>query len=137
MDVLHGCWLEAARCDRVALILLRMRNDLMLPFHEHITALMRELELTSRLLRDLYDLLPMYKIRVHITLYYLNVILPCLAKTLRDMMIYIDNNQLSLPSQWTLMNERLGDQGGIPLVHRFFLYNEFVVQVIRLLSRCL
>ena len=122
MDELQGCWLEAARCDRVAIILLRLRNDLTLVFHEHITALLREVESTSRLLRDLYDLLfSIYRNRVGIVIYYLNVILPCLSRTLRDMMIYIDNGQLSFTAQWTLMNERLGDQGGMPLVHRFVM----------------
>lgn len=118
---LHGCWLEAARCDRVAVILLRLRNDLTIAFHEHITALIREVESTSRLLRDLYDLFSFYPTRVAIVDYYLHVILPCLSKTLRDMLIYIDNIQLTYTSQWTLMNERLGDQGGMPLVHRFVM----------------
>ena len=121
MAELHGCWLEAARCDRVALILLRIRNDLTIAFHEHITALIREVESTSLLLRDLHDLFSIYQARVSIVLYYLNVVLPCLSRTLRDMMIYIDNSQLSYMSQWTLMNERLSDQGGMPLVHRFVM----------------
>ncbi|KAH8599064.1 hypothetical protein B0O99DRAFT_34371 [Bisporella sp. PMI_857] len=135
MEELSGCWREALRCDRVSLILLRMRNDLTLQFHDHIAALLREIESTSRLLRDLHDIFPIYKSRVPIILYYLTVILPCLCRTLRDMMIYIDNEQLPYTAQWVLMNERLGAQGEMDLVHRFIMYIEFLVQLVRLLSR--
>jgi len=131
-----GCWLEAQRCDRVALELLRLRNDL-LPFHEQISTLLREVETTSRLLRDLHDLLKLYISRSPIVVYYLHVILPCLSRTLRDMMIYLKADQLPCLAQWTLMVERLSDQGGMPLVHRIVLYIEYLVQIVRLLSRFL
>jgi len=116
-----GCWREAQRCDRAAILLIRMRNELTTPFHTHITALLREIESTSRLLRDLHDLFPIYRSRAPIVVYYLTVLLPCLSKTLRDMMVYIDNEGLEYPTQWTLMNERLSEQGGMPLVHRFVM----------------
>lgn len=135
MEELLGCWREAQRADKVSVELLRIRNALGLEFYDHITAVIREIECSSRLLRDLYDLFPIYKARVPIIVYYLNVILPSLCKTLRDMVIYVDNPSLPVRSQWTLMYERMGDQGGMTLVARHVMYNEFLVQLIRLLSR--
>ena len=115
----HGCWQEARRCDRVATELLRIRNstDLWTP----VTFLLREVETTSRLLRDLHDLFPIYRSRISIVVYYLTVILPCLQKTLRDIMIYIDHEAIPAPTQWELLNQRLNDQGGMGLAPRFVM----------------
>jgi hypothetical protein len=121
MEELFGCWREAQRCDRVATELLRIRSALNLDFYDHITELLREVESTSRLLRDLHDLFPIYKSRVPIVLYYLTVVLPCLQKTLRDMMIYVDNDALPPGSQWVLLKERLSEQGGMALAARFVM----------------
>ena len=42
----------------------------------------------------------------------------------------------NLPTtQWTLMVERLGDQGGMSLPTRFVMYVDMLVQLVRLLSR--
>lgn len=121
MEELFGCWQEARRCDRVAGELLRIRSATELEFYNPITALLREVESTSRLLRDLHDLFPIYRSRVSIILHYLTVILPCLQKTLRDMLIYIDHEAIPAPRQWTLMMERLSDQGGMGLTPRFVM----------------
>ena len=121
MDELFGCWREAQRCDKVATQLWGIR-DLNHDFWDHITAVLKEVESASRLLRDLHDLFPIYRSRVPVVLYYLTVILPCLCKTLRDMMIYIDNESLPSRTQWTLMIERMGDQGGTTLAARFVMY---------------
>jgi hypothetical protein len=135
MQEVSGCWWEARRCDLVAAALLRIRAALSLDFYNPITDLLREVESTSRLLRDLYDLFPVYKSSVPTLIYYLNVLLPCLCKTLRDMMIYIDNDALPPLTQWALVNERLAEQGGMSLTERFVMYIEFLVQLVRLLSR--
>jgi hypothetical protein len=116
-----GCWREAQRCDLVARMLLRTRRELSADYLNHISDLLREVESTSRLLRDLHDLFPNYRSRVPIVLYYLTVILPCLSKTLRDMLIYIDND-LPPATQWVLMNERLSEQGGMAIAARFVMY---------------
>ncbi len=136
MEELLGCWREAQRADKVAVHLLRIRSALGLEFYDHITAVLKEIESTSRLLRDLYDLFPIYKSRVPVIVYYLNVILPALCRTLREMNIYIDNDALPASSQWSLMYERLGDQGGMTLAARFVMFVELLVQLVRLLSRC-
>lgn len=135
MEELLGLWREAQRADKVAGELLRIRDTLGLEFYDHITAVLREIESSSRLLRDLYDLCPIYRSRVPVIIYYLNVILPSLCKTLRDMMIYVDNTSLPVRTQWTLMYERMGEQGGMTLATRHVMYNDFLIQLIRLLSR--
>jgi hypothetical protein len=116
-----GCWREAERCDRVALQLLRIRSELTVQAYDEITQLVNEVEATSRLLRDVYDLFPLYRERTQVVVYYLTLVLACLSKTLRDMMIYISNDELLSGRQWALMNERLGEQGDMPLVDRFVL----------------
>jgi hypothetical protein len=121
MEELSGCWREAQRCDRVAKELLRIRQHLSADFRNPITDLLREVESTSRLLRDLHDLFQIYRSRVSIILYYLSVVLPCLCKTLRDMCIYVDNDAIPSITQWTLMNERLSEQGGMALANRFVM----------------
>jgi len=37
------------------------------------------------------------------------------------MLIYVDHDSLPALSQWNLLNERLGDQGGMDLVARFVM----------------
>lgn len=135
MEELLGCWREAQRADKAAVQLLRIRTELGLEFYDHITAVLREIESASRLLRDLYDLFPIYRSRVPIIVYYLNIILPSLCKTIQQMMIYIDNDAFPPHTQWTSMYERLGEQGGMTLATRFVMYVEMLVQLVRLLSR--
>jgi len=134
MEECFGCWQEARRADKVAAILLALRTALP-EYYENISAVLKEVESASRLLRDLYDLFPIYRSRVPVVLYYLNVILPTFQKTMRDMLIYIDNGDLPARTQWTLMSQRLSDQGGMTLAQRFVMYCEALVQTVRLLSR--
>ncbi|KAF8865488.1 hypothetical protein BDZ45DRAFT_711116 [Acephala macrosclerotiorum] len=135
MEELLGCWREAQRADKVAAHLVRIRNTLELEFFEHITAVLKEIESSSRLLRDLYDLFPIYRSRVPMIVYYLNVILPSYCKTLQQMTVYVDNDGLPARSQWVLMYERMGEQGGMTLAARFVMFVDFLVQMVRLLSR--
>jgi hypothetical protein len=91
MEECFGCWQEARRADQIAAMLLSLRTALEPEFYDNITAVLKEIESSSRLLRDLYDLFPTYRNRVPVVIYYLNVLLPSLQKTLRDMNIYLDN----------------------------------------------
>lgn len=116
-----GCWREAERCDRVAIQLLRIRRDLAVESFDDITQLVTQVESTSRLLRDVYDLFPLYRARGPVVMYYLTLLLPCLCRTSRDMMIYISNDELPSGRQWVLMNERLSEQGDMSLAERFIL----------------
>jgi hypothetical protein len=136
MEELLGCWREAQRADKIAEGLLRIRTVLDLEFYDQISAVLREVESTSRLLRDLYDLFPIYRSRVPIIVYYLHVILPSLARTMKEMMFYIEHESLPTRTQWTLMSDRLNQQGGMTLAARFVMFVEMLVQLVRLLSRC-
>lgn len=136
MEGCFGCWQEAQRADKVAVILLDLRTALKPEYYENISAVLKEIESASRLLRDLYDLFPIYRARVPVVIYYLNIILPTFQKTMRDMLIYIDNGELPARTRWTLMSQRLSDQGGTTLAQRFVMYCEALVQTVRLLSRC-
>lgn len=136
MEELFGCWREAERADRAAEGLLRLRTVLDLEFYDQISEVLREVESTSRLLRDLYDLFPIYRSRVPIVLYYLNVVLPSFQRTLKEMKVYLEHENLPARAQWTLMSDRLNQQGGMTLAARFVMYVELLVQLVRLLSRC-
>jgi hypothetical protein len=136
MEELSGCWREAERADKTAEGLIRLRTILDLEFYDQISAVLREVETTSRLLRDLYDLFPIYRSRVPIIVYYLNVILPSLQRTLKEMKLYLEHENLPARAQWSLMSDRLNQQGGMTLAARFVMYVELLVQLVRLLSRC-
>lgn len=130
-----GCWHEADRADLVAVHLIRLKELFGLEFYDHISAVLREVESTSRLLRDLYDLFPIYQSRFPVVEYYLDIVLPSVQRTLRDMMVYIDNDGLTPRSQWTIMIERMNSLASLTLASRFVAYNDFLIQLIRLLSR--
>ncbi|TVY20031.1 hypothetical protein LARI1_G002115 [Lachnellula arida] len=131
MEGCFGCWQEAQRADKVAGFLLALRTALKPEYYENISAVLKEVESASRLLRDMYDLFPIYRTRVPVVLYYLNIILPTFQKTMRDMLIYIDNGEIPARTQWTLMSQRLSDQGGMTLAQRFVMYCEALVQTVR------
>jgi hypothetical protein len=116
-----GCWWGAERCDRVATHLIRLRRDLSGEYDDEVTALLAGVESISRILRDAHDLFPFYRPRVPLVLYYLTVVLPCLRRTLRDMMIYISHDELLPCRKLILMSERLSDQGGMSLASRFVM----------------
>lgn len=128
-----GCWREAQRADKVAAHLSLIRSNLA-DFSDHITTVVKEVERSSRLLRDLYDLFPIYKSRVPNVRYYLDIILPCFQWTLQHMMVYMDTQTLPEKARWTLMCERLGAEG-MTLAARFSIFVDFLIQIVRLLSR--
>lgn len=116
----YGCWQEARRCDLMAVELARIRDDLGLEFFEQTSQLHASVTSTSGLLRDLHDLFPIYRPRLHLIRDYLTVLLPCLQKTLSDMDIYVDvKNTMSSATQWVYLHDRLNSQGGQTLVLRF------------------
>lgn len=135
MEELLGCWYEAQRADKVAAHLIRIRAVLDLEYYEPISALAGEVESSSRLLRDLYDLFPIYKSRVGVIVYYLNLLLAPISVTLREMLVFLENDGLTFQKQWTLMLEKLGERGGMTLASTFVMFVEFLVQLVRLLSR--
>jgi hypothetical protein len=94
MEELLGCWREAQRADKIAVSLVHLRAALNPEFTDHITAVLREIESTSRLLRDIYDLFPLYRSRVPLVVYYLNVLLPSSCRSLKDMALYLEHDSM-------------------------------------------
>ena len=138
MELLAGCWHEALRADVVAAKLVRIRQaseSVGLEIYQPLTILLKEVESCSTLLRDLNDLFPIYRLRVPIVTYYFAVLLPSLQKTLIDMLIYIGDEGLEPLKQWEIMRHRLDGLGGLTLAERCAVYNGFLIQTARLLSR--
>lgn len=98
-----------------------MSSQLSEDYHNPIQDLLREVESTSRLLRDLHDFFPVYRSRLPIVVYYLTVVLPCLCKTLREMLPFLEAD-LPVTTQWVLMNERMSERGGMAIATRFVMY---------------
>ncbi|KAL0764272.1 hypothetical protein CaCOL14_013325 [Colletotrichum acutatum] len=82
--LLQGCCLEAERADIISVSLEGLRMALPEAYGGTITSLVDEIRRSARKLRDLADLSQMHFTRVPILLNYLDVILPCYCKTLRD-----------------------------------------------------
>jgi hypothetical protein len=135
MEVSLGCWHEAERADLVAAQLSRLKDIFGLELYDHISAVLREVNNTSRLLRDLYDLFPIYRSRFPLVDHYLDIVLPSIQRTLKDMMLYVDNEGLTPRAQWTIMIDRMNDTANLTLASRFVAYNDFLVQLVTLLSR--
>jgi hypothetical protein len=74
--------------------------------------------------------------RVPVVLDYLNVVLPCLSRSLRDIQTHIDDKTLSREIRWRkLYNKMTEEAGGLPLPQRFVLYNHFLTMLKYLLTR--
>ncbi|PKS10506.1 hypothetical protein jhhlp_002258 [Lomentospora prolificans] len=134
--LLQGCFREAERCEIVSLSLEGLRNALVESFHAHMTALIEEIRTSGRILRDLADRSQVHFQRIPIVLHYLDVILPCLAKSLRDINEYIEDRTASKEIRWRKMyNKMTEESGGIPLPQRFVLYNHYLRLLHQLLTR--
>ncbi|PSR77664.1 hypothetical protein BD289DRAFT_463552 [Coniella lustricola] len=134
--LLHGCWLEAERADRVALGLDELRTVLDRSFHGHMIALMEEIRVSSRMLRELAGHSGSHRSRTLVVAYHLNLLLPCMSKTLRDITNYYSDNTISRDIRWRKMyHEMMKEAGGISLTQRFFLYNHFLRLLLYLLTR--
>ncbi|KAK0730566.1 hypothetical protein B0H67DRAFT_39137 [Lasiosphaeris hirsuta] len=136
IHLLQGCCREAERADLVALGLDQLRTALPEAFHGHLVALAEEIRGSSRLLRDLADRSQVHIDRVPIVLNYLNVVLPCLCRTLRDITTYYEDKTMSRETRWRKMYNKMTEEaGGLPLPQRFVLYNHFLSLLKQLLTR--
>jgi len=135
MEVSLGCWREAERADLVSMQLTRLKDLLGLELYDHISTVLREVDNISRLLRDLYDLFPIYRSRFPLVEYYLDIVLPSVQRTFKDMMIYVDNEGLPPRTQWLMMIDRMNDLAHLTLASRLVVYSDFLIQLITLLSR--
>ncbi|KAK0733333.1 hypothetical protein B0T26DRAFT_632503 [Lasiosphaeria miniovina] len=134
--LLQGCCREAERADLVALGLDQLRAALQESFHGHMIALAEEIRRSSRLLRDLADRSQVHISRVPVVLDHLNVVLPCLCRTLRDITSYFEDKTVSRETRWRKMYNKMTEEaGGLPLPQRFILYNHFLSLLRLLLTR--
>jgi hypothetical protein len=134
--LLLGCCREAEQADVVALGLDQLRAALSESFHSHLIALAEEIRSSSRLLRGLADHSQMHITRVPFMTNYLNVLLPCLSRTLKDITTHYEDKTLSREIRWRKMYNKMTEEAaGLPLPQRFVLYNHFLSLLKQLLVR--
>jgi len=135
--LLQGCSLEAQRADIVSGCIDTLRTCLPDSFHSHMAAVSEEVRGSARLLRDLADRSQVHLTRVPIVLNYLNVLLPCLCRSLRDMHGFYEDKALTKEIRWRTMYHKMTEEAaGLPLPQRFMLYNHFLTLLGQLLTRC-
>ncbi|KAI8962230.1 hypothetical protein F5Y11DRAFT_357102 [Daldinia sp. FL1419] len=135
-QLLNGCFLEADRADMVGIKLQGLRNCLSEQFHPHMSGIIEEIFNTSRLLRDLAEQAQIHVSQLPAVFDYLNVILPCLCRTLRDIMAFYEDKSMDKEHRWRTMYHKLGAElPGTTLPARFIMYNQFLRLLQELLTR--
>ncbi|SPQ18953.1 ac2ded5a-847b-42b1-9134-2f1cee772df4 [Thermothielavioides terrestris] len=135
-NLLLGCCREADRADIVASGLDQLRAALPESFHSHLIALAEEIRASTRLLRGLADRSQVHVGRVPLLANYLDVLLPCLSRTLNDITAHYEDKTLSRETRWRKMYNKMTEEaGGLPLPQRFVLYNHFLCLLKQLLTR--
>lgn len=113
-----------------------LRSVVAANFHPHMVALSEEIRRSSRLLRELADCSRLHPFQVAIVVNHLNVILPCLSRTLRDIISRFEDKTVSRENRWRKMyHEMLKEAGDLPLPQRFMMYNRFLTLLLFLLVR--
>ncbi|KAJ3945786.1 uncharacterized protein N0V96_004127 [Colletotrichum fioriniae] len=105
--LLQGCCLEAERADIISVSLEGLRMALPEAYGGTITSLVDEIRRSARKLRDLADRSQMHFTRVPILLNYLDVILPCYSKTLRDITEFYEDRTVSKDMRWRRMYHKM------------------------------
>lgn len=137
MAGIAGCWRAAEKAEDIAAALtqIRLRVNSQIA-HDNISDLVRQMRISSQVLTDLFDLAPIYRERVPIILAHLDIILPILRLTLEDMRQYLSQADLfSSQHIWNCIYDHLVREGGVTPVERFRTYNEYIIQLVRRLSR--
>lgn len=135
-QLLNGCCHEAERAARVAGSLLGLRNALPEKLHPHLTGVINHINITSVLLRDLADKSQVHISRAQVVMDYINTILPCLCKTLRDITAFYEDKTMTKEHRWRKMYHVMSNElPGTTLPARFILYNTFLGSLRDLLAR--
>lgn len=66
---------------------------------------------------------------------HLNVVLPCLSKSLRDIASYYDDKTVTRELRWRKMYHEMKKEADMELLQRFRLYNAFLALLVVLLAR--
>lgn len=136
LHLLQGCCLEAERADRVTVQLLGLRNALGEGTHTHLLMTMEEVSISGQLLRELAEYSKVHFSRVPVVLDYLEILLPCLSRSLRDITTYYEDRTLTKENRWRKMYHSMTQEaGGLSLPQRFILYNRFLSLLRELLLR--
>ncbi|KAF5980835.1 hypothetical protein FCOIX_4585 [Fusarium coicis] len=97
---------------------------------------MEEVSISGQLLRELAEYSKVHFSRVPVVLDYLEIILPCLSRSLRDITTYYEDRTLTKENRWRKMYHSMTQEaGGLSLPQRFILYNRFLSLLRELLLR--
>ena len=136
LHLLQGCCLEAERADLVAAQLLGLHNVLPDGNHTHLMMIIDEIRASGQLLRELPEYCKVHFSRVPIVLDYLEILLPCLSRSLRDITTFYEDRTLTRENRWRKMYHSMTNEaGGLSLPQRFILYNRFLTLLRELLTR--
>jgi hypothetical protein len=136
LHLFGGCCLEAQRCDTVVLQLEGLRSSLAEASTLHLSAIIDGVRASARHLRELADLSQVHQDRVSVVLNYLNIILPCLSRTLRDITGYYEDKSMTKKNRWrTMYHKMMEEADGTPLPQRFSIYNYFLASLRDVLIR--
>lgn len=131
-----GCALEAQRADTVAIQLEGLGNSLTEAGVGHLTVIVGEMQLTAYFLRELADYSQIHQDRIPIVLNHLNIVLPCISRTLRDIQGYIEDRSMTKKNRWRTMYHVMREEAdGIELAQRFSIYKYFLTSLRDVLIR--
>ena len=134
--LLRGCCREAERSDVVWYQLEGWRIALRELSNPHLTAVIAEIKTGSRLLREVADLSQVLRDRVPLILNPLNIILPCLCRSLRDITAHYEDRTRQKLNRWRHMYHTMTNEvGGLSLPSRFMVYNKYLSSLRDLLIR--
>lgn len=102
-----------------------------------MVALTEEIRKSAKLLRDLGGRGPAHMPRAPAVANHLNVLLPCLSRSLRDITARCDDKTVSRELRWRGLYHAFVKEsgGGLGPPQRFMVYNDFLAQLLCLLTR--
>ena len=133
ISLIQGCGLEAERCLEVIRCLQGLRLCVPEANHPEMLATIDETNNCSQFLDNLAQESAIYQDRVPIVLDHLNVVLPSLAKSLRDITAYWGNRSKSPVERWRCTYHNLRREAGMSLPARFVLYRTYLYMLRMLL----
>ncbi|KAK8925170.1 hypothetical protein VCV18_005596 [Metarhizium anisopliae] len=134
--LLKGCYLEAYRSDDIALKLEGLRIALNEPSNSYLADTVKEIASVARRLRELADIAQVNRDCLAYVLDPLNIVLPCLSKSLRDIKTHYDRCSLSKENRWRNMYHCMKDEvNGLSLPDRFKIYYEYATLLRNFLRR--
>lgn len=104
-------------------------------FHGSMILVIEEIWQSGRTLRELADRGHVHVSRVAAVTNHLNVVLPCLSKSLRDIAAHYDDKTVTRELRWRKMfHEMKKEADDMELLQRFQLYNAFLSLLVGLLA---